>query len=124
MTVENGKMNPQKTLLTISTGLIVLFLIFKFKWLLTAALVVGIIGITSDWLSEKIEWAWMKLAWVLSLIMPNILLSIIFFLVLTPVAFLNRLFGKKDPLMLKPQKGSLYRSYQKSFDQAYFEKHW
>lgn len=124
MTAENSKMNPQKTLLTISTGLIVLFLIFKFKWLLTAALVVGIIGITSDWLSEKIEWAWMKLAWVLSLIMPNILLSIIFFLVLTPVAFLNRLFGKKDPLMLKPQKESLYRSYQKSFDQAYFEKHW
>jgi hypothetical protein len=124
MSLESKKINPQKTLLTISTGFILLFLILKIKWLLTVALLIGIIGISSDWISKKIDWAWMKLAWILSLIMPNILLTIIFYLILTPIAFLNKLFGKKDPLMLKPQSGSLYRSYQKTFDQAYFEKHW
>lgn len=116
--------NPHKTLLTICTGLILMFLILKVKWLLTIAFFIGVAGISSDWLAGKINWIWMKISWLLSLIMPNVILTIIFYLFLTPIAFLNKLFGKKDPLMLKKQSGSLYRSYQKVFDQAYFEKHW
>lgn len=116
--------NPQKTLLTICTGLILMFLILKVKWLLTTAFFIGVAGISSDWLAAKIDWVWMKIAWLLSLVMPNVILTIIFYLFLTPIAFLNKLFGKRDPLMLKKQSGSLYRSYQKVFDQAYFEKHW
>lgn len=124
MSSKKQASNPQKTLLTICTGLILMFLILKVKWLLTTAFFIGVAGISSDWLAVKIDWVWMKIAWLLSLVMPNVILTIIFYLFLTPIAFLNKIFGKKDPLMLKKQSGSLYRSYQKVFDQAYFEKHW
>jgi len=66
----------------------------------------------------------MKLAWVLSLIIPNILLSSIFFLFLFPIALLSRLFGKKDPLMLKNPEKSVFRNQEKKFDKSSFENPW
>ena len=70
-----------------------MFLILKVKWLLTTAFFIGVAGISSDWLAGKIDWIWMKISWLLSLIMPNVILTIIFYLFLTPIAFLNKLFG-------------------------------
>lgn len=115
---------PHKTVLTIVVGMIVLFLVFKIKLLLTIGLLIGIAGISSDWLAKQIDFVWMKLAWVLSLIVPNIVLSVIFYLFLTPIAFFNKLFGQKDPLSIKQTDKSLYKTHEKTFDKAYFEKHW
>lgn len=87
-------------MLVITVGLLVLHLIFKKPWLLTAALVLGLIGVFSNFLSEKITLGWMKIAEVLGRINATILLSVVFFLFLTPIAFIRRLFSKKDTLHL------------------------
>ncbi len=47
-----------------------------------------------------IEWFWMKLAFVLSIIVTHILVTLTFYIVITPVGLLMRLFGN-DPLRLK-----------------------
>lgn len=44
-----------------------------------------------------IEWAWMKLAMVLNYVMTRVLLTLVFFLAVTPVGLIFKLF-KKDPL--------------------------
>ena len=75
-------------------------------------------------LAEKIDFLWMKLAWVLSLIIPNILLSAIFYLFLFPIALLSRIFGNNDPLHLKNKGDSNYVDNEKEFDKASFEKPW
>ena len=51
-----------ETMLVITTGLIVLFIIFKIKWLLIAALIIGVTGVFHNYLSEKIAWLWLKLS--------------------------------------------------------------
>jgi len=118
------KTNPTKTVLIISVGFILVFLITKAHWAIIVSLCIGAIGIFSAYLSRQIDYFWMKLSRLLSYIVPNILLSVIFYLFLFPIALLSRLFSKKDPLMLKNPPLSTFRSYNKTFDKASFEKMW
>lgn len=41
-----------------------------------------------------IEWAWMKLAMVLNYVMTRVLLTLVFFLAVTPVGLIFKLLGK------------------------------
>jgi hypothetical protein len=118
------KTDPVKTMLTIAVGFLVIYMVSKQDWALWVSLSVGLIGILSPYLSRQIDWLWMKLAWLLSFIVPNILLSLIFYLFLFPIALLAKLFGNKDPLQLKKQPTTAYKEVNKTFDKAGFEKPW
>lgn len=122
--MKKQKKDPTKTVLTISAGLIVLYLITKWDWTIPAALAVGLAGIFSHYLSRIIDSLWMNLCLLLNLIMSNILLSIIFLLFLFPIALLSRLFGKNDPLNLKNKTDSNFKNSNKKFDKISFEKPW
>lgn len=123
MTV-NSSPEPAKTILTITVGFLAVYLIFGANWALYTAFFIGLAGVLSDWLARKITFLWMKLAWILSFFMPNILLSVVFFLLLLPLAILSRIFGPKDPLMLKNNYDTLFRKRSKPFEKADFEKLW
>jgi hypothetical protein len=88
------------------------------------AIAVGLAGVFSNYLSTKIDFLWMKLTWFLSLIVPNVLLSIIFFLLLFPIALLARMFGKNDPLNLKNKNDSNFKNSNSQLDKDSFEKPW
>ena len=103
--------DPPKTLLTISTGLIAVSWYYSYDWLLIAALVIGAVGIFSHTLSRQVERGWFGLAQMLGLIVPNILLSLVFFFILSPIALLSRI-GKKNPLNLKNDKDSTFTERQ------------
>lgn len=116
--------NTTKTLLTICMGFLVVYLIGKWKWALTVSLCVGLIGIFSTFLSQKIEWLWMQLTKLLSMIVPNIILAAVFYLVLFPVAILSRIFGKKDILQIKKGKQTYYITINKKFGKDDFIYTW
>ena len=116
--------DPIKTILIISVGFTVIYLITRFDWTIYISLVIGLIGIFSDYFRKKIHFIWMKLAWILSLIIPNILLSIIYYLFLFPISILSGLFRKEDLLMLKNNTMSMFKKTNKSFDKNSFEKPW
>lgn len=118
------KSDPKQTILVITVGMIVVHLITKQMWALQAAVLIGLAGLFSDYLAEKIDWLWMKLTWVLSKIVPNILLSLVFFVFLTPIAFFSRIFGDKNQLSIKNTSSSLFKAYDKKMDKASFEKPW
>ena len=124
MNIKNIKSEPIKTVLVITVGMMVVYLITKLQWTLYISVSVGILGVLSDYLAKKIDYLWMKLTWILSLIMPNILLSIIFYIFLTPVALLSRVFGEKNQLSLKNTSSTLFKDSNKKFDKASFEKPW
>ncbi len=97
------KLTREKNLeaaLAICTGLLVLFWIFDNGKFLIAATVVGVAALLSSFLAEKIAWFWYKLAAILGRINGFILLSALFYFILTPIAWLAKLF-KKDGLQLK-----------------------
>ena len=116
--------NPIQTVLIITLGFGFLFLFTKHNWMLYVSLIVGTLGTMSTFMGEKIDWIWTKLGWILSKIVPNIILTIIFYLVLSPTAFLSRLFGKKDPMDMKNQAVSLFKLKDSPFSRESFEKPW
>ncbi len=97
------KLTREKSLeavLVICTGLLVLYWIFDNSHFLVAATSIGIAGVLSPFLAGIIAKAWYKLAELLGRINGFILLTILFYLFLTPLAWLSKLF-KKDELQLK-----------------------
>lgn len=118
------KSDPIKTILTISVGFLIVYLATDWRWAIIVSLVVGLIGMFSPYLSRKVDYLWMKLSYLLGLIVPNILLGIIFYLFLFPISVLSKLFGKKDPLFLTNRQNSTYVTASKRFDKSSFEKPW
>ena len=97
------KVTREKSLeasVAICIGLLVLYWIFDNINFLIAATVIGAVSLLSSFLREKIAWFWFKLAEILGRINGFILLTIIFYFILTPIAWLSKLF-KKDELQLK-----------------------
>jgi hypothetical protein len=124
MNQKKIKSDPTKTILVITVGFLVIYFFSGFKWSLYTAIIVGVLGLLSDLLAKKIDYLWMKLTWVLSMIVPNVLLSVIFYLFLTPIALLSRIFGEKNQLSLKNTKDSLFKENTKKFEKSSFEKTW
>lgn len=116
--------SPIKTVLTIVLGLLFFAMYFKQNNLFLVAFILGVLGLFFPYVAIKIDWFWMKLSWVLSKIMPNILLTIFFYLFLTPIAFLSRIFGEKNVMTIKNTKESMFKEVNKTFPVSSFEKPW
>lgn len=94
-----------KTLLVIVTGLLALSKIFNLPVLNNVALIVGLTTIFISAAARAIEWLWLRLAAGLGWINSRILLGVVFYGFLLPVAWFSRWF-RKDALNLKRQNGS------------------
>jgi hypothetical protein len=110
----------KETVLVITVGLLVLHLVFKGRVFLYCALGIGLVGVFSFYLSEKIHWVWTKLSLLLSAISNRVLLTLIFFLVVTPVGLIRRI-GKKG---FDRGAKSNFSAREHVFGAADFEKTW
>ena len=122
--MQKFKSNPARTVLTISMGFLIMYLFAKWNWALKVSVIIGLIGVFSTYLSQKIEWLWMGLGGLLGLVVPKIILTILFYLFLFPIASLSKLFTKTDTLMLKNERDSTFTDRKKEFDKTDFEKIW
>lgn len=94
-----------KTILVIVTGLLAIAMIFRLSWLMYVALGIGLASVFIPAAARGIEWAWLKLAMALGWVNSRVLLSVIYFVFLLPLAWLSRLFVK-DPLVLRKRNTS------------------
>ena len=83
-------MNNNTNKITIVIKFLFFFSYFNSKPILIIAIAIGIIAIFSKKGNEKIIWGWNKISEILGLIMPNVLLTLVFHLLLTPLALINR----------------------------------
>ncbi|HAD12337.1 MAG TPA: hypothetical protein DCF33_07845 [Saprospirales bacterium] len=116
--------HPLQSVLALVAGLILVYLGTHWPWTIYTALALGLGGLLFPFLAKWIDYLWMKLAWGLSLVAPKILLSLVFFLLLTPLAWLSRLLGPANPLQLKNTTKSTFKEVHKSFERSTFEKPW
>jgi hypothetical protein len=113
-----------ETALVLVVGLLVLHVIFQKEGFLLAAQIIGAASILSEHFLTLVTWAWTKLALALGYINGIILLSLIFFLVLWPVALLYR-YKNKDPLQLKKKSsGSYFTTRNHTYTAQDLEKMW
>lgn len=89
-----NKEKKMESLLIITAGFIVLFFSFKVKIFLLVALLVAVLGALSDFFADKITWVWFKIAEVLGWINSRILLGVVFYCFLFPIAMLMRVLNK------------------------------
>lgn len=110
------KTDPEtpKTQLVIVTGLLVIAAIFQDETFAYLSLIIGVLSIAIKPIGDRIVWAWYKLAELLSKVMNPLILGVLYFLFITPIALLFRLFGN-DPLRLKDNKGSLFEIRDHTF---------
>lgn len=106
------QISRQKSLeanLAIATGLLVLYYFWRNEYLLLAAILFSLIGLLIPSLAKYIATAWYKLAEVLGRINGTILLTVIFFLLLTPLALIRKWIG-----------GSVIKKKQDATKDSYF----
>lgn len=114
----------EKTVRTIAIGFMVLYLISRAEWMFCLSAALALISIFSPYLNDKIDYLWMKLAHILGLFMPKIVLGFFFYLILTPISFIARLVTRKDPLKLRKNYKSTFIEVEKTFPKDSFEKIW
>ncbi len=64
------------------------------------SLMFALVARLSPRILAPVEWFWMKLSGVMGFVVTNVLLTVFFFLVITPAGLLMRLLGK-DPLKIR-----------------------
>jgi hypothetical protein len=113
-----------KTILVIVTGLLALSLALGISWLGKVALAVGILSVFIPLAAKGIEWLWLKLALALGWTNSRILLSVIYFGFLMPIAMVSRVFTK-DPLAIKGKKAtSLFVSRNQTYKKEDLKNVW
>ena len=116
--------DPVTTILTITVGFMIVYLITSWTWAIVTSLVVGVIGLFSTKLSELINFLWMKLTIVLSFIIPNVIMAIIYYLILVPIALLSRIFKRDDEMFLNDGHESTFVEINRKIDKDSLEKMW
>jgi hypothetical protein len=77
-------------------------------WFLGIGIVVGAIGLTGTKLALPFYWVWLGIAYVMGNIMSRVIITLIYFLVFTPMRLLSSLTGRDTLQLKKPQKDSYW----------------
>jgi Saxitoxin biosynthesis operon protein SxtJ len=121
----NQRLKSIESCLVITVGLMALFFWLKNPWLLRSALLVGALGAFSPWAAEKIHQGWTLLARALGWVNGRILLSAVFFLFLTPIAWLARKAKAMNlQLIKKTGDGSYYVERDHLYESKDLENTW
>ncbi|MCC6725124.1 MAG: hypothetical protein IT258_11485 [Saprospiraceae bacterium] len=118
------KNRQTETCLVIATGLLVIYLLHPAKPLIYAAITLGVLGAFVPSIAKWVDWAWYKLAEGMGWVMSKVMLSVVFFVFLFPIAMLSKVFGKKDSLQLKKKTGSYWSERNHRYEAKDLENVW
>ncbi|MFA5404015.1 MAG: SxtJ family membrane protein [Ignavibacteria bacterium] len=113
-----------ETLITISTGFLILFLFFDIKAFIYVAIALGIISLFWRKAAEIISLLWLKLGEGMGFVVSKVILSFIFFFILFPVARVSRLFNKDFLLLKGDNLKSIFFEVNRKYEPKDFEKMW
>ncbi|MCJ7545959.1 MAG: SxtJ family membrane protein [Deltaproteobacteria bacterium] len=99
--IKSSKSDVRKFAITVGLLLLLIsgFLLWKEKASFQPILIIGIIllagGVALPTIFKPIYWVWMAFATILGWVMTRVILSVVFFLVITPIGLIARLVGKQ-----------------------------
>jgi len=112
-----------EAILVITTGFIVLFAVLGKEWMLFVAIASGLVGLLIPELAAVLAKVWFKIGEVLGFVVSKVVLFLLFYVLLTPIAFLYRLFNQ-DSLQLKRQNRSLWSERNHIFQPTDLKNSW
>ena len=127
--------NRFQSLLVIVVGFLVLYFIFqrnydwyffefKRSYFLYAAVGIGVSSLMFDAVADLILKGWMKIAEVLGFINTRILMTLVFFIFLTPFALLQRFLSRKNYLSLKDSEKTVFHTRHHQYQPEDFDNIW
>jgi hypothetical protein len=121
---EQVRIQDLETIGVLSAVLLFFYLLFKFQLLFYCALAMLLIGLFVKPLARIISAGWLFFAEGLGAFNSKLILSLVFFLFLTPLAFTFRLFTK-NPLMIRREDcSSFYSERDHTYLPIDLEKMW
>ena len=99
--IKSEKSDLRKFGITIGVILLIIagFLFWKEKESFQILLIIGvtlcILGIAIPFILKPIYWVWMIFATILGWIMTRVILSLLFYIIFTPIGLILRFFGKQ-----------------------------
>ena len=128
--IKESKRDLRKFGLTIGIAFIVISIVLMISrkdsalYFGASGILITIVGLTLPKILKPLNKAWMTLSIILGWFMTRVILIILFYIALTPISLLSKLF-KKDFLELKLEKDK--QSYwqkreRKKFDPADYER--
>lgn len=108
-----------ETIIGIVAGFIVIYFLTKWEWTLYLVGVVSVLSVLSGKLAKSLAEGWMWLAEKIGWVSNRILLSVVYLLVLTPIALIYRLSRKSAK-----NKSTNWQVADQGFDKSFFEKPW
>ncbi|NPU83480.1 MAG: hypothetical protein HPY65_03245 [Syntrophaceae bacterium] len=119
------KLGIFQTIHVLTLALLIAFLIFGSRWLLWAAVFLAVANTFENRLTTAIAKGWLAFAQWIGRINSRILLTLIFFLFLTPIAWLYRLFNRTLVDHFRADtRTSTFQERNHRWEPADFEKIW
>jgi hypothetical protein len=120
-----SKEKNQETILAIVLGLLVIWYFTGLTVLIYISLGLVITAIFSQSLSGIITFLWLKLSHIMGYVMSRVILSMVFFLFLFPIALLARTFSKNSLQLKKmPEGQSYYQERNHTYTKGDLENPW
>ncbi|WP_046745296.1 hypothetical protein [Kordia zhangzhouensis] len=125
------KEDNSKVILVIVAGFLIISAFFEFKlenqktadYIRYVALAIGAASFLPP-LERLIVWIWGKIAMVLGWINTKIILSLVFFIFLTPFGILSRIFSKGSNLKLKHDSDTTFVERNHTYTKKDLENIW
>jgi hypothetical protein len=123
--MQNPREKNMETIAVLAAACIVAFLLFNHKIFLFLSLAFLATGIISKSLTARISALWLKFSHIIGNFNSKIILALVFYVFLTPIALLFRMFSK-NPLYLRKDGSikSYYHDRNHALDKEDFEKTW
>lgn len=119
------RLNLLKTLNGLSLVLVILFLIFGKKWLIILSAMFLLFSIFGGKYSYIFAELWWKLGQFIGTIFTKVTLTMVFYLLVTPLAFFFRLFNREIYLFFKDKnRKSFFKDVNIEYKKDDFEKLW
>lgn len=127
--IKNEKSDLRKFGITIGVVLVIIsgFLFWKeresFQLFITVGTILFILGVAIPVVLNPIYWAWMIFVTILGWFMTRLILSLLFYVIITPIGLISRFSGKQFLELRWDISRSSYWDYSsKIFDRESFEK--
>jgi len=123
--MELDRLATSKTISVLTLAVLIAYVIFSAQWLLWVALLLTLGNTFESRLTTALASSWMKFAAVLGAFNSRVILTVTFYLILTPLAFVYRIFNR--PLVdhfRANKRQSYFEDINKIYTPADFEKTW
>ncbi|TRX60104.1 hypothetical protein FNH22_08630 [Fulvivirga sp. M361] len=114
-----------QSILVIVLGFIILSYLFEYRNLEYFAVGLGVLSMIIPAFGRGLVYVWEKIAFALGWFNSRVLLSIIYYLILLPIALLNRWFKSSNKLRLKNETSeSMFKERNFTYKKADLENIW